>query len=204
MLSVTPGDCQDLLPRCGKGLLPLSPAASIGRILGEILGLNAGLTRLELTLPLFFALRPFISIFFPEVIENAGLVGVDMASSIGLGLFDMVAPGVPSGPNLGVLRAAMRGVSCSPSWKAVSSLDSDGLDSSEASGRARSSNMGWTLAEASNCGEGYMRMSEAGVAGVVPWPFCATKAGEFLTDPGRGGGRISDSIGSGEMESDSE
>ena len=80
-------------------------------MLGEIFGLNAGLTRLELTLPLFFKLRPFASTLFPEVIENAGLVGVDMASSMGLGLFDMVAPGVLSGPILGVLRADMRGVS---------------------------------------------------------------------------------------------
>ena len=77
-------------------------------ILGEIFGLNAGLTRLELTLPLFLTLRlPFASGFFPDVMEKAGLVGVDIASSIGLGLFDIAAPGVLSGPILGVLRADM-------------------------------------------------------------------------------------------------
>jgi hypothetical protein len=187
------------------GSLPFSPAASIGLILGEIFGLNAGLTRLELTLPLFFALRPLASSFLPEVIEKAGLVGVDMASSIGLGLVDMAAPGVLSGPILGVLRADIRGVSyCSSSRNAVSILDNEGLDSKEASGRVRSSSMGGTSIEASNCGEGCMRMREAGVAGVAPWLFCAIKAGEFLTDPGRGGGRISESMGSGEMESVSE
>lgn len=138
-------------------------------MLGEIFGLKAGLTRLELTLPLFFALRPpFASSFFPDVIENAGLVGVDMGSSIGLGLFDIDAPGVLSGPILGVLRADIRGVSCSASRKAVSILDNEVLGSNEASGRARSSNGGGMLIEASNCGEGCMRISEAGVAGAVP------------------------------------
>jgi hypothetical protein len=135
-----------------KEFLPFSPAASIGLILGEIFGLNAGLTRLELTLPLFFVLRPLASSFFPEVNENAGLVGVDIASSIGLGLFDIDTPGVLSGPTFGVLRADMRGVSCcSPSRKAVSILDSEGrLGSNEASGRVRSSSMGGTSMEASN------------------------------------------------------
>lgn len=175
-------------------------------MLGEIFGLNAGLTRLELTLPLFFELRPLGSSFFPEVNENAGLVGVDIASSIGLGLFDTDAPGVLSGPIFGVLRADIRGVSCSsPSRKAVSILDNEGrLGSNEASGKVRSSSMGGTSIEASNCGEGCMRMREAGVAGVAPWLFWATKAGEFLTDPGSGGGRISESMGSGEIESVSE
>lgn len=173
-------------------------------MLGDIFGLNAGLTRLELTLPLFLELRPLGSIFLPEVIENAGLVGVDMASSIGLGLFDMAAPGVLSGPIFGVLRVDIRGVSCSSLRNAVSILDNEGLDSSEASGRVRSSSMGGTSIEASNRGEGCMRMREAGVAGVAPWLFCAIKAGEFLTDPGSGGGRISESMGSGEIESVSE
>lgn len=140
----------------------------MGLMLGEIFGLSAGLTRLELTLPRFFALRPLASVFFPEVMEKAGLVGVDMASSMGLGLFDMVAPGVLNGPSLGVLRADMRGVSSSASWKAVSNLDNEGLDSSDASGRARSSSVGGTFMQASNCGEGCMRISEAGVAGAVP------------------------------------
>ena len=137
-------------------------------MLGEIFGLNAGLTRLELTLPLFFRLRPCLgSSFFPEVMENAGLVGVDMGSSMGLGLFDMAAPGVLRGPILGVLRADMRGVSTSLSRNAVSILDKEGLGSNEASGRARSSIIGGGFMEASNCGEGCMRINEAGVAGVA-------------------------------------
>lgn len=119
-------------------------------MLGEIFGLKAGLTRFELTLPLFFELRPLSSAFFVEVIENAGLVGVDMASSIGLGLFDKAAPGVLSGPIFGVLRADIRGVSCSSLRNAVSILDSEGLDSSEASGRVRSSSIVGTSIEASN------------------------------------------------------
>ena len=137
-------------------------------MLGDILGRRAGLTRLELTLFRFLRLRPSLgSDFFPEVMENAGLVGVDMASSMGLGLFERLAPGVLSGPSLGVLRAAMRGVSASSSRRAVSILDNDGL-SRDASGNARSSKMGGTLEGASNRGEGWMRISEAGVAGVAP------------------------------------
>jgi hypothetical protein len=81
-------------------------------MLGEIFGLRAGLTRVEQVLFLFFALRAiFGSGFFPFVMEKAGLVGVDMGSIIGLGLLDMDAPGVLSAPNLGVFRAARRGVS---------------------------------------------------------------------------------------------
>jgi hypothetical protein len=138
-------------------------------MLGEILGRRAGLTRLELTLFRFLRLRPNLgSDFFPEVMENAGLVGVDMASSMGLGLFERLAPGVLSGPSLGVLRADMRGVSASSSRKAVSILDSDGL-SKDASGSARSSRIGGAPEGPSNRGEGWMRISEAGVAGVAPW-----------------------------------
>lgn len=131
--------------------IPLSPAASRGLILGEIFGLNAGLTRLALMLPLFFTLRPvFASSFLLDVMEKAGLAGVDIGSSIGLGLFDIAAPGVLSGPILGVLRADMRCVSySSPSRKAVSILEIEGLDSSEASGRARSSIRGGAFMEAS-------------------------------------------------------
>ena len=142
----------------------------MGLILGEIFGLNAGLTRLEVTLPLFLVLRPLASSFFPEVNEKAGLVGVDIASSIGLSLFDIDAPGVLSGPIFGVLRADTRGVSCcSPSWNAVSILDKEGRpDSKEASGRVRSSSVGGISIVASNRGEGCIRMREAGVAGVAP------------------------------------
>jgi hypothetical protein len=139
-------------------------------MLGDILGRRAGLTRLELTLFRFLRLRPSLgSDFFPEVMENAGLLGVDMASSIGLGLFERLAPGVLSGPSLGVLRADIRGVSASSSSsrKAVSNLDRAGL-SKEASGSARSSRTGGTPDGPSNRGEGWMRISEAGVAGVAP------------------------------------
>lgn len=49
-----------------------------------------------------------------------------------------------------------------------------------------------------------MRIRDAGVAGVA-LPFCcAIIAGECVTEPGLGGGRISESMGSGEMESVSE
>jgi hypothetical protein len=140
-------------------------------MLGDILGRRAGLTRLELTLFRFLRLRPSLgSDFFPEAMENAGLLGVDMASSIGLGLFERLARGVLSGPSLGVLRADIRGVSASSSLssrKAVSNLDRDGL-SKEASGSARSSRTGGTPDGPSNRGEGWMRISEAGVAGVAP------------------------------------
>jgi hypothetical protein len=84
-------------------------------ILGDILGLRAGLTSVEHVLFLFFALRANLrSPFFPFVMEKAGLVGVDMASIMGLGLPDMAAPGVLSGFNFGVFLADKRGVS-SPS-----------------------------------------------------------------------------------------
>lgn len=83
-------------------------------MLGEIFGLSAGLTKVELTLFLFFALRPNLgSGFFPFVMLNAGLVGVDMASIMGLGRPDIAPPGVLSGFNLGVFRADNRGVSSS-------------------------------------------------------------------------------------------
>jgi hypothetical protein len=89
-------------------------------MLGEIFGLRAGLMSVEHVLFLFFAFRAnFGSPFFPFVIEKAGLVGVDIASIIGLGLPDMAAPGVLSGPIFGVFRADMRGVS-SPSMMTVS------------------------------------------------------------------------------------
>lgn len=81
-------------------------------MLGEIFGLKAGLTRVEQVLFLFFALRTsFGSGFLPFVMEKAGLVGVDMASIMGLGLLEKEAPGVLSAPSLGVFRAANRGVS---------------------------------------------------------------------------------------------
>lgn len=96
--------------------LPLPPSGSRGFMLGEILGLRAGLTRLELTLFLFFELRAvFESALLPEAMEKAGLVGVDMGSSIGLGLPDMVPPGVLCGPIFGVFLANNRGVSWSSS-----------------------------------------------------------------------------------------
>jgi hypothetical protein len=50
-----------------------------------------------------------------------------------------------------------------------------------------------------------MRMRDAGVAGVPFWLLCwAIMAGDAVEEVGLGGGRISDSRGSGEMESVSE
>ena len=110
-------------------------------MLGEILGLKAGLTRLVLTLFLFFGLRTDLGSFLPLAMEKAGLVGVDMASIIGLGRPDMDPPGVLDGFSFGVFRADMRGVSPSSSRIAVSILDSPGR-SRDASGRVRSSSIG--------------------------------------------------------------
>jgi len=110
-------------------------------MLGEILGLKAGLTRLVLTLFLFFGLRADLGSFLPLAMEKAGLVGVDMASIIGLGRPDMDPPGVLNGFSFGVFRADMRGVSPSSSRIAVSILDSPGR-SRDASGRVRSSSIG--------------------------------------------------------------
>lgn len=187
-----------------EGYLPLPPSGSKGFMLGEILGLNAGLTRLELTLFLFLGLRASFGSFLPLVIEKAGLVGVDMASSIGLGLADMEAPGVLRGFNLGVFRADIREASPSPFRIAVSILDSPGL-SSDASGRVRSSSIGGASWEPLTSGEGCIRMRDAGVAGVPFWLLrWAIMAGEAVEEVGFGGGRISDSIGSGDIESVSE
>jgi hypothetical protein len=119
--------------------LLLPPSGSRGFMLGEILGIKAGLTRFELTLFLFFGLRANFRSLFPLVMEKAGLVGVDMASIIGLGLPDIDAPGVLRGFSFGVFRA--RSVSLSSFLIAVSSLDRPGR-SREASGRVRSSSMG--------------------------------------------------------------
>jgi hypothetical protein len=123
-------------------------------MLGEIFGLRAGLTRVEHVLFLFLALRAnFGSPFFPFVMEKAGLVGVDAASIIGLGLPDIAAPGVLSGPILGVFRADIRGVSCSSLWITVSNLARAGR-SNEASGNVKSSIMGGASVVSLKLGEG--------------------------------------------------
>ena len=95
--------------------LPVPPSGSRGFMLGDILGLSAGLTRFELTLFLFLGFRADFNSLFPLVIENAGLVGVDMASSIGLALLDVLAPGVLKGFSFGVFLADIRRVSGSAS-----------------------------------------------------------------------------------------
>jgi hypothetical protein len=136
---------------------------------------------------------------------NAGLVGVD-ASIIGLGLPDKPAPGVLMALNFGVFRAARRGVFSFSTSTAVSSLDSVGR-SNEASGRVKSSIMVGISCESLKFGEAWMRMRDAGVAGVagVPCPFIwAIIAGDAVREDGFGGGRISDSMGSGDIESVSE
>lgn len=139
-------------------------------MLGEIFGRSAGLTRLVLTLFLFFGLRASFGSFLPFVIEKAGLVGVDIASSIGLGRPDMAPPGVLSGFNFGVFRAGIRGVPASRSRNAVSNLDSPGR-SNDGSGRVRSSRVGGASLEPSKFGDGCMRIKEAGVAGALPCPL---------------------------------
>jgi hypothetical protein len=121
--------------------LLLPPSGSSGFMLGEILGLRAGLTRFELTLFLFFGFRAILRSLLPLVMEKAGLVGVDMPSIIGLGLPDMDAPGVLRGFNFGVFRADIRAMSPSSFRTAVSTLDSCGR-SREASGKVRSSSIG--------------------------------------------------------------
>lgn len=129
-----------------------------------------------------------------------------MASSMGLGRPDMAAPGVLKGFSLGVFRADKRGVplSSSSSRIAVSDLDKLGL-SRDASGRVSSSSIGGACSEPLKSGDGCMRMREAGVAGVLLWLLrWAMTAGEAVKELGLGGGRISESMGSGEMESVSE
>jgi len=95
----------------GKSLnLPLPPSGSKGFMLGEIFGLSAGLTSVEHVLFLFFAfLANLGSLFLVFVVENAGLVGVEAASI--MGLLDKAAPGVLSGLSFGVFLADRRGVS---------------------------------------------------------------------------------------------
>jgi hypothetical protein len=84
-------------------------------MLGDILGLRAGLTRLDgAMLFLFFVPRQSLeSVLLTLPTEKAGLVGDETALSIGLGLPYSAAPaeGVLNGVNLGVFRAVSRGVS---------------------------------------------------------------------------------------------
>lgn len=92
------------------------PSGSKGLMLGEILGRKAGLTRVDVTLFRFLDGRADLgSIFLLVPGKNAGLVGEEIALSIGLGLgFPDCAhapEGVDSGPSLGVFRAVNLGVS---------------------------------------------------------------------------------------------
>jgi hypothetical protein len=94
----------------------LQPSGSNGLMLGDILGRRAGLTIVEVTLFRFLDRRADLgSIFLLVPGKKAGLVGEDMALSMGLGLgFPDCADapeGVDSGPSLGVFRAASLGVS---------------------------------------------------------------------------------------------
>ena len=193
-----------------KSCTNLQLSGSSGLILGDIFGLNAGLTSADdVMLFLFFVLRPgFASTLLPIPVANAGLIGDAAALSIGLCFPYKAAPaeGVLNGVNLGVFRADRRGVSWSPSSKLVSSCGSGGL-SNEAAGRARSSNMGGTSGAGAKLGDGWMRINDAGVAGATPCGDClfrcASIAGEWVAEAGLGGGPISDK-GSGEIESVSE
>jgi hypothetical protein len=139
VLSVPPNSYQYILAHRRNRDSRIPPSGNRGFMLGEIFGIRAGLTRVEHVLFLFFALRAnFESPFFPFVIEKAGLVGVIAGSIIGLNLPAMAAPGVLRGPILGVFRADIRGVSCSPSRITVSSVSRAGR-SKDGSGRVRSS-----------------------------------------------------------------
>lgn len=96
----------------GFGHLP--PSGKCGLMLGEILGLSAGLTSVELVLFLFLFIRPLLeSAFLPPLTAKPGLVGEVRALSVGLGFPESaaLADGVLNGPSFGVLRAGMRGVS---------------------------------------------------------------------------------------------
>lgn len=198
-----------MLPRCTAIYTYDLPLSEInGLILGEIFGLSAGLTSVELTLFLFFGFRPaFDSILFVPPIK-AGLVGDATALSMGLVFPDNAAPadGVLNGPSLGVLRADIRGVAPSSLSKEVSMWDRGGL-SREASGSVRSSSIGISPAIWMKLGDCCRCIKEAGVAGQPAWlkgcPLWAKTAGECVTEPGLGGGPISLRF-SGETESNSE
>lgn len=189
-----------------------------GFMLGEILGLSAGLTRAELVLFRFLLIRdPLASFFLLLFSAKPGLVGDVSALSMGLGFPESAAPadGVLIGPSLGVFRAGMRGVLWSSSCRiAVSIRERDGLEDDEAaSGRERSSSISCASGGLPKSGDCWRRMREAGVAGHTPWEDMfgdadmwlplAEMAGECVTEPGRGGGRIS-AKGSGDMDSASE
>lgn len=89
------------------------PSGSNGLMLGEILGRRAGLTRVEVTLFRFLDGRTDLESIFLVPGKNAGLVGEEIALSMGLGFPDCAdAPeGVESGPSFGVFRAVSLGVS---------------------------------------------------------------------------------------------
>ena len=108
---------QPIVDRVGKAIwgvsVDLPPSGKSGLMLGEILGLSAGLTSVELVLFLFLFIRPLLeSAFLPPLIAKLGLVGEVRALSVGLGFPESaaLADGVLNGPSFGVLRAGMRGV----------------------------------------------------------------------------------------------
>ena len=188
----------------------LPPSGSRGLILGDIFGRRAGLTSVELTLFLFLVLRPALgSGRLPLPRARAGLIGEATAPSIGLGLPDCAAPaeGVLIGPNLGVFRADIRGVDSSSLRRMAVSRRGSGGFSSEGSGSIRSSSGGWPSEKSPKLGDCCRRISEAGVAGQtlcpLAWVAWANSAGECDTEPGLGGGPISERF-SGETESNSE
>lgn len=126
--------------------MSLPPSGSSGFILGEILGLNAGLTSAELTLFLFLLFRAnFGSGFFAAPNAKAGLVGDAIALSAGLCFPDnaALAEGVLKGPSFGVFLADMRGVDSPSSRIPASTRDNEG-PSKDASGRIKSSSRGGT------------------------------------------------------------
>jgi hypothetical protein len=164
-------------------VLHLPPSGSKGLMLGEILGLNAGLTRVEEVLLLFFAPLPPRG---SSLLAFAGLdtvVGEAIGPTAGLCMPESAtaAEGELSGPSLGVFLAETLGVETSS--EIVDSVrDIEGCEVSAASGSVSSSSIGvapdgW-LCRPVPCRFGDMlltlklgdcsRISDAGVAG-IPW-----------------------------------
>ena len=84
-------------------MVNLHPSGKRGLMLGEILGLKAGLTRLLLDmLPRFLLVRPLVSDFREGNVEAKGelVVLVEVLDKLGAGVAD--PDGVLKGPSFGV------------------------------------------------------------------------------------------------------
>lgn len=190
-------------------------------MLGEILGSSAGETSWLLTLPRFFAEDlPLGSALRVEMGLETELMGEATVLARGDG-FVVEGPALRRGADFGPLLAETRGVA-SPFAAAVSMFGRVERGSIvAASGRIKSSSMGMSspccswMVDGTDTPEGesfgFRRMSEAGVAGIVPAPLgpmlgdllFARMAGDCRAECGFGGGRIRPSeSGSGDIESE--